>query len=258
MTTSIAHDTLEALYTDADRPLIFGHRGASAYAPMNTVLAFQLAADLRADGVELDVQRTRDGELVVIHDFTVDATTDGSGSVAEMTLDQIKALDAGRWFGPGYAGLRVPTLDEVFEAIGGRLLVNVEIKSLALEPDGLEDAIAACIDRHRMSSRVVVSSFNPLALIRFRQVMPQVPLGYLYAEGMPPIPDDVRARLTHEASHPHHEMIDAASAKALREAGQRIHTWTVNDPERALALRDLGVDLIISDQPDVIRHAFWS
>ena len=256
MSTSTARDTLEAMYTD--RPLIFGHRGASAYAPMNTVLAFQLAADLQADGVELDVHQTRDGELVVIHDFTVDATTDGAGTVAEMTLAEIKTLDAGRWFGPGYAGLAVPTRDEVFEAVAGRLLVNVEIKSLSLEADGTETAVAACIERHDMTSHVVISSFNPLALIRFRQIMPQVPLGYLYAEGMPAIPDEIRAQMSYEASHPHHEMLDAASVQALRESGQRIHTWTVNDAARALALRDMGVDIIITDKPDIIRHAFWS
>jgi len=256
VTTPTEPETLESMYTD--RPLIFGHRGASAYAPMNTLLAFQLAADLQADGVELDVQLTRDGELVVIHDITVDATTDGSGTVAEMTLAEIKALDAGSWFGPGYTGLRVPTLDEVFEAVAGRLLVNVEIKSMALEPDGLEEAVATCIERHHMAGRVVVSSFNPLALIRFRQAMPQVALGYLYAEGIPAAPDEVRARMTTEASHPHHEMLNADSVRALRDAGQRIHTWTVNDPARALVLRDLGVDITITDKPDLIRHAFWT
>src|SRR5512136_1224893 len=109
-----------------DRPLNIGHRGASAAAPQNTLAAFRKAMELGADGVELDVQLSADGAVVVIHDFTVDKATDGTGRVAAKTLAELKALDAGSRFSPQFAGERIPTLAEVFEAIDGKLLVNVE------------------------------------------------------------------------------------------------------------------------------------
>ena len=246
---------LDAFYTRT--PLIFGHRGASAYAPMNTLPAFELAAVLGADGIELDVHRTRDGHLAIIHDFEVDATTDGEGRVTEKTLAELKALDAGAWFGETFIGTRIPTLDEVFETVGDRLLINVEIKSEDQMTDGVEKAVADCITRHAMHQRVIVSSFNPLALARFRGVLPDVPIGFLYALDMP---IDTRVilndlSLTHEARHPHHTMIDAPYMAWAREVGSRVNTWTVNDPAEAVRLARLGVDAIITDRPDTIREA---
>ncbi|MBC7809703.1 MAG: glycerophosphodiester phosphodiesterase, partial [Burkholderiales bacterium] len=146
--------------------LVFGHRGAKAYAPMNTLPAYELAAEQGAHGIELDVHRSKDGYAVIVHDFKVDATSDGKGLVTEMTLAQLKRLDAGAWFDPKFAGTRIPTLDEVFESVGQRLFVNVEIKSDSLETDGVEQVVADCITRHNMQSRVIVSSFNPYTLHR--------------------------------------------------------------------------------------------
>lgn len=237
--------------------LVFGHRGASAYAPMNTISAFELAAEQGADGIELDVHRSPDGHAVICHDFTVDSTTDGSGPVAGMTLAQLKALDAGSWLGDDFRGVRIPTLDEVFEAIGDKLLVNVEIKSKSRETDGVEQVVADVIVRCEMQQRVIVSSFNPLALKRFREIMPEVPIGFLYE---PDMPVDTQAMmrqldLPHEARHPQHMMIDAAYMQGAQAENYRVNTWTVNDPEQAVALRDLGVNAIITDKPDVIIQA---
>lgn len=239
------------------RPLVFGHRGAKDYAPMNTLPAFALAAEQGADGIELDVHRTRDGHVVVVHDFTVDATTNGSGRVTEMTLDELKALDAGSWFGDAFRGVTIPTLDEVFEAVGDSLLVNVEIKSKAVETDGVEQAVADVIARHDMTRRVIVSSFNPLTLNRFRDILPQVPIGFLYQAGMSIDTEEVMKQLglKHEARHPHHSMIDAAYMAWAITEGYRVNAWTVNDAARAVELRELGVDAIITDAPDVILQA---
>lgn len=237
------------------RTLVFGHRGASAYAPMNTLPAFELAADQGADGIELDVHLCADGELVIVHDFTVDATTDGEGAVTEMTLAQLKALDAGSWFDPEFAGTRVPTLSEVFESVGDRLIVNVEIKSLSLETDGVEQAIADTIARHGMQENVIVSSFNPRTLVRFRQIMPEIPIGYLYAPDLPEMSPEIFEGFTYEAIHPFRLMVDEAHMTHARKNGYHVTTWTVNDPEEARSLRDLGVEIIITDKPDVIREA---
>lgn len=237
------------------KPLVFGHRGASAYAPMNTLPAFELAADQGAAGIELDVHRSADGRPVIVHDFTVDSTTNGTGLVTAMTLSQLKALDAGAWFSPSFAGTQVPTLDEVFEAVGQRLFVNVEIKAFGLRTDGVEEVVAACIARHNMQRRVIVSSFNPLTLRRFRALAPDVPVGFLYMPHIMSYTTWMLSGLPHEARHPYHAMIDARLMRRAKEQGYRVNTWTVNDPERAAALRDLGVDCIITDKPDVIRAA---
>jgi glycerophosphoryl diester phosphodiesterase len=237
------------------RTLVFGHRGAKAYAPMNTIPAFELAVAQGADGIELDVHRSKDGHAVIVHDFTVDATSDGSGRVTEMTLAQLKALDAGSWFDEKFRGVRIPTLDEVFEAVGSRALVNVEIKSDSAETDGVEEVVADVIQRHEMASRVIVSSFNPLTLQRFRAILPDVPVGFLYAPNMPVDTIGLMQQLglPHEAKHPRHEMVDADYM--AQHAGYRVNAWTVNDAAEAVRLRDLGVDAIITDVPDVILQA---
>lgn len=243
------------------RMLVLGHRGAKAYAPMNTIPAFELAADQGADGVELDVHLTKDGQPVIVHDFTVDSTTDGSGLVREMTLAEVKALDAGSWFGPEFAGLRVPTLGEVFEAVGQRLFINVEIKSETVETDGVEQVVADVIAQYSMQEQVIVSSFNPYALQRFRAIMPDVPIGFLYQAGYLPLGEgDIVGlmnsfNLGHEALHPFQAMIDADYMAAARESGHFVNTWTVNDPARAVELRDLGVNAVITDNPDTVIAA---
>lgn len=244
---------LEKLYQG--RMLVFGHRGASAYAPMNTLPAFELAAQQGAHGIELDVQRSKDGSPVIVHDFTVDKTTNGSGRVDEMTLAQLKELDAGNWFGDAFRGVKIPTLDEVFEAVGSRLFINVEIKSESETTDGVEQVVANCIARHAMSERVIVSSFNPHALRRFYQIMPQVPIGFLHMPDIESATFAVLRDVPHQARHPYHVMIDAVYAASTKAQGYYINTWTINDPDRAIALQQLGVDMVITDKPDVILAA---
>jgi len=236
------------------RTLVFGHRGASAYAPMNTLPAFEMAASQGADGVELDVHLSKDKHLIVLHDFSVDHTTDGVGFARDMTLAELKQLDAGSWKGEQFRGVRIPTLDEVFEAVGRQLYINVEIKSETVETDGVEQKVADSINRYNMGRRVIVSSFNPLTLKRFRQIMPDVPIGYLYESNEQPFPEVVR-ELSHEARHPQHTMIDAAYMEWARKNGYRVNTWTVNNPARTVELRNLGVDGIITDKPDMILEA---
>jgi glycerophosphoryl diester phosphodiesterase len=190
------------------RTLIFGHRGASASAPMNTLPAFERAVALGADGIELDVRQTSDGALVVIHDDTVDTTTDGSGRVDSLTLAQLNELDAGAWFGPAFACVRIPTLESVFEAVGARLLINVELKAEHLRATGLEAAVAEAIARFRLHDRVLVSSFNPLALRRFHRLMPEVAIGFLHAPEEPFFLPALMMGQLHEARHPHHSMVN--------------------------------------------------
>ena len=247
------HSLREAL--NSGETLVFGHRGAMAQAPMNTLAAFELAFAQGADGIELDIQLSRDGHLVVIHDYTVDATTDGQGSVADMTLEELKQLDAGSWYADRFAGQRIPTLGEVFAAFGDSLLVNVEIKPISDQSGAVETAVANHIRRFQMQSRTIVSSFDPQSLRRFHEVCPEVMTGFLYMTGLVDDIDALIAELSHEARHPWHEQIDENYMNWARAQGYYINVWTVNDVERALQLQTLGVNAIITDEPGRIISA---
>ena len=213
-----ASEVIAAMYGAS--VLVFGHRGARAYAPQNTIPAFELAVEQGAQGIELDVHRSRDGHLVIMHNFDVDETTDGRGRITEKTLAEIKTLDAGVKFAPEFAGTPMPTLDEVFEAVGKRLFINVEIKSMSADTDGVEQSVAECIRRHAMETRVIISSFNPLALSRFRAALPDVPIGFLYAKESPAVVFDMIKTIPHEADHPHFSLIDAALMAEAQAQGR--------------------------------------
>ena len=235
--------------------LVFGHRGAMARAPMNTLASFELAHSQGADGIELDVHLSRDGHLVVIHDETVDATTDGRGKVGELSLAELKRLEAGAWFADEFQGEGIPTLDEVFDAFGGALLINVELKAPRASLKLLENRLADCLRRHSISERVIVSSFDPVVLQRVKETMPMVMTGFLYHPAMPVAHRSPSRKLRHEARHPWHDMVDEGYMNWARTQGCFVNVWTVNDPVRAIALRDLGVNCIMTDDPGLIVSA---
>lgn len=233
------------------KSLVFGHRGAKAYAPMNTMPAFELALEQGAVGVELDVHLTRDGHVVIVHDFTVDRTSNGSGHVGDFTLEEIRQLDAGAWFDARFKGVQIPTLDEVFQQFGRDLTFNVEIKYESETSNGIEYAVRDLIYQHNMQTRVIVSSFHAGMLQWFRAIDTEIPLGYLTMSGN----IDEYLSLDCEAYHPHHELIDAQYVARANAQGRFVNTWTVNDPQRAKALFGMGVNVVITDQPDVILAA---
>ncbi len=245
-----AKTILENMYSG--RTVVFGHRGASAYAPMNTIPAFELAHKQGADGIELDVHRTKDGKIVILHDFSVEGTTNGTGDIADMTLAELKLLDAGSWFDVSFANTQIPTLEEVFLAVGRQLFINIEIKSREIESNGLESLVAQLIHSYGMKERVIVSSFNPYVLMRFRGIYADVPLGYLTAPAeYIPTPD----RFAFEAHHPYQAILDEATLAQYKVQANFINTWTVNDPARAVELAKMGVNGLITDKPDEILRA---
>jgi glycerophosphoryl diester phosphodiesterase len=239
-----------------ERPLNIGHRGASAAAPQNTLAAFRKAIELGADGVELDAQLSADGVVVVIHDFVVETTTDGVGRVADKTLAELKALDAGSRFSSEFSGERIPTLAQVFEAIKDKLLVNVELKDFDSFGGKLEAPVLEVVRRHAMEKRVLFSSFNPFVLRVIKRLAPDIPAGLLYREDMP-----IHLRrawlapfMPHQARHPHFPMVTEATVQWCHARGLRVNTWTVDEPAEMRRLVALGVDGIITNKPDVLRE----
>lgn len=238
---------------DEHGTLVFGHRGACGYAPENTIASFQLALEQGAHGVEFDVHLSKDGVPVVIHDFSLEKTTNGKGLVVDHTWEELQALDAGSHKGEAFAGERIPTLEAVFALLEGKIALNVEVKA---DTEGIEDAVAALIDKYDVNDWVIVSSFNPLILQRFAKKYPQIALGFLYDESEPfEQLLQFMSAIKHQARHPHHTMIDATYMRVARQFGYLVNTWTVNEVARGLELQELDVDVVMTDTPDVMLKA---
>jgi glycerophosphoryl diester phosphodiesterase len=232
-------------------PLIFAHRGASAYAPENTLASFRLAAELGADGIELDTKLSSDGVVVVMHDQTVDRTTNGKGSTSNLTADALHQLDAGSHFSLKYKGEPVPTLEEVFEAVGNRVYINVELTNYASPLDALPGRVAELIRKHGLVDRVIISSFHPLNLIRFRKLLPSVPLALLALKGQAGgwARSWVGGLFPQNALHPYFSDVDAALVERVHRGGKKVNVWTVNNEAEICRLLACKVDGIITDDP---------
>ena len=235
---------------------IVAHRGNSSVAPQNTLAAFEAAARAGADAIELDVQLTSDGHVVVIHDDTLDATTSGTGWVKDTTLADVRGLDAGAWLSPAYAGQRVPLLSEVVE-----LLLRHPSVDLLCEVKGEWTADeAARVTRPLrdagLASRVVVQSFWPGTGEALRAADPGLRRGLLLGDVGEDVLD-VCAQLDVVMANPHGLLLqqDPGLVARLHGAGLRVAVWTLNEPAHWAAAVELGVDEIITDRPD--RLAGW-
>ncbi len=248
------------MFKDFPRPAIIAHRGSSSYAPENTLASFLLAIEHHADAVELDAKLSADGHVMVIHDPTVDRTTTGKGTVRQMTLAALKELDAGSHFDIAYRGEKIPTLDEVFEAVGRKLPINVELTNYTSLLDDLPERVAALVKRHNLAGHVFFSSFSPLALIRARRQLPLVPGGLLAVEGpsggwMRGFPGRL---IGCQALHPEKGDVTANLVESAHQHKQRVHVYTVNSEADMRRLFDLGVDGIFTDDPLLARKVLTS
>jgi glycerophosphoryl diester phosphodiesterase len=252
----------EARVPQRDWPVNFAHRGDSAHAPENTLEAFRLAVERGAGGLELDVHLTRDGEVVVLHDETVDRTTDGTGAVAEMTLEEVRALDAGYRFGaPEYPyrgrGCRVPTLAEVFEEFP-EAVINLEIKA---GTPGIEKAVLDVIEAARAEGRSLVASGRHEVVRRFRDVSGgEIPTSASYREievfhalcnlrvasSLSPDYDALQVPVSWRGI----TIVTPRFVAAASAAGVRVDAWTIDDAAEMRRLLDLGVGVIMTNHPE--------
>jgi glycerophosphoryl diester phosphodiesterase len=230
-----------------------GHRGAAAHAPENTLASFRRAVALGAQAVELDVHRSQDGRLVVIHDETIDRTTDGTGRVADLTLAQLRRYDAGSWKGREFAGERMPTLEEVAAALPPEILLFVELKAGSHRYPGIEEDLARLLRQRDLERRVRVSSFDHKALARLRQLLPNVGLGALFSALLVD-PVAVAQSCGASAIHPNFHYLDADLVAQAHRASLEVHAWTVNDPRDIVVVGAMGVDGMISDFPERLPH----
>jgi len=219
--------------------LKIGHRGARAYEPENTLRSFRRAMELGVDAVELDVRKTRDNELVVIHNADVNKTTNGRGAVNELTLDEIKRFVTEK-------GEKIPTLEEVLDSVGRRVKVLVELK----EP-GIEEQVLGLIRKRGLIDSVILISFHEDALRKVRELADGVATGLIYVRHKNPI----QAALDLKAEYllPLYRFTHSANVKKAHEKGLKVIVWTINNEEEVAEYRKKGVDGIASDRPDILN-----
>ncbi len=235
------------------QPIIFAHRGASAHAPENTLAAFELALAQNADAIELDVKLSADGQAVVIHDPTVDRTTGSHGRVKKLSLAQLRSLDAGSFFSEKYRGEKIPTLEEVFETVGKRTFINVELTNYTTPRDQLVEMVCMLIKKFGLQERVMFSSFFALNLSKARAYLPDVPIGLLAFRGWL----GAWARSfgfafgKYHALHPYVTDVTSQQVQRVHRLNRRIHVWTVNAADDMHRLFHWGVDAIFTDDPQL-------
>ena len=229
----------------------FAHRGYSGRYPENTMLAFQKAIDAGVDGIEFDVHETKDGHIVIIHDEKVDRTTDGTGKVKDMTLAELRKLDASYIY-RGQMGLNpIPTLEEYFELVRDLDIVsNVEMKTGVYEYKAMEKKVYDMICRYGLQKKVIISSFNHYTILRMKEMAPELTYGFLTEDWI----IDVGSYLQKygvECFHPSFPNLTPEVVKQVKDYGIRINCYTVNDPEDVLDLAKKGVDALIGNFPEM-------
>ncbi|MFK7805978.1 MAG: glycerophosphodiester phosphodiesterase [Anaerolineae bacterium] len=225
------------------KPLLIAHRGASYDEPENTLTAFRLAAEQGADGLEFDVQLSADDVPVIFHDAKLERTTNGRGKVADQTFEQLQQWDAG-------GGNKILSLKQLFAEFDSTLLYNIEIKAYRLKNNGLEKSVADLVDRFSLEKQVLVSSFLPASLRRFRR--------YKSAETLTALVRYKGFGFTHrffdgEADHPHSKLVDERYMRWAANKNHRVHVWTVDDLAEAQRLTKLGVHGLITNRPGYMQ-----
>lgn len=232
----------------------FAHRGASAVCPENTMAAFRKSLTLGATGIETDVQMTKDGGLVLIHDEELNRTTDGTGYIKDKTLQEVLEVDAGSWLGAEFKGEKIPTLEDLLDLLQGRdTILNIELKNGLFLYPGMEEKVIATVRDFHMSERVILSSFNHYSLAYCKSIAPDILTGILYGEGLYR-PWDYAASLKADALHATHYAVLPEFVAEATKHGIDYHPFTVNDPERMKYLIAAGVAGIITDYPDLLAE----
>jgi glycerophosphoryl diester phosphodiesterase len=229
---------------------VIAHRGFSAKAPENTLAAFQWAIKTKADGIELDVHLTLDGEVVVIHDEKIDRTTTGQGWIKDFTIAELRQFQNGVWFSEEYSDQIIPTLDEVLElASNTELLLNIELKNNVIFYSGLEETVVHKVEHFGLEKQVVISSFNHTSLAYLHQFRPNWSIAALYEEHLYK-PWIYAKTFGASALHPIYTVVTEEMIEQCNQHGILVRPYTVNCTQDMKRFVDLQVDAIITDFPD--------
>ncbi|MFB5677955.1 glycerophosphodiester phosphodiesterase [Paenibacillus terreus] len=232
----------------------FAHRGASGTCPENTMAAFRRALELGATGIETDVQRTRDGRLVLIHDEYLLRTTGDERLVEEVTVEEVRELDAGSWFGEAFKGEKLPFLEELLDLVSGTdIILNLELKNSIRPYSGMEEQVIAAVKKAGLEEQVLISSFNHYSLAECKKIAPEIQTGVLYIEGLYQ-PWEYARTFGATALHPYKEAVTPEWVAAAAEAGIVYNPFTVNEAEEMKSLIAAGVNGIITDYPELLHE----
>jgi glycerophosphoryl diester phosphodiesterase len=240
------------MWSDLPRPSVIAHRGDKTHAPENTLAAFRLAAENGADAIEFDVKLTADKHIIVLHDQTVDRTTNGTGSVSRLSFVKVRDLDAGEWFSTRFRGERIPTLEEVFESLGTRLAMNIELTNYATPGDELVTKVVELVKRHGLQGRILFSSFSARNLRKARLLLPEIPRGLLTLSGLLGFWGRTFGwRGDYFALHPALAEVNPELVHRVHATGKRVHVWTVNSEVDLKKMIGYEVDAIFTDDPEL-------
>ncbi|MBU3145686.1 glycerophosphodiester phosphodiesterase [Clostridium sp. CF012] len=231
----------------------YAHRGASAYYPENTMLSFEKALEMGATGIETDVQVTKDGVLVLIHDEMVNRTTNGEGLVADYNYKELSKLDAGAWMGEEFAGIKIPTVEElIYLTLDKDIIINFEIKTGIVIYEDIEQKLIDLIYKHKINRKVILSSFNHYSIAKCNKISKGINTGVLYMEGIYK-PYNYANTVGAKAIHPYFLAINEEVIKETKKHRTQINVFTVDDEERMKFFLDMKVDGIITNCPDKLN-----
>ncbi len=224
-------------------PKIYGHRGASAIEPENTMRAFKRAFNDGANGIEFDIRLSADNEIVVIHDDTINRTSNGFGLVKEHTFEELLQFDFG-------LGEKIPLLKEVLREFGKKYLLNIEIKEL-----GLEKQLVELLNEFNLIEKAIISSFKIPAIKKIKEIDPKIQTAYIYSINKSNL-EHLKNTIKIDGIHPRKNLIKKNLVEKANLLNLSIRTWTVDNPRKAIKLAKLNIDSIITNNPKVIFHAF--
>lgn len=245
---------------------IIAHRGANKYAPQNTLPAFERAVELGATGFETDVHVTKDGVPVICHNYTINDTSNGIGSISSYTLDELKKFDFGTYFSSRFEGTKIPTLDEFLEFVAASAIevMNIELKKPREKKSEIVEKTIKAVKEHGLFNRLLISSFDPKLLIEAKKIDPRCKTGFLYAPSHPEtlhahiFPVLFAKHIGADALHPMDIYVNKQYVKAAHSAGIKVNVWTVNNEASISRFIKAGVDGIITDCPDRVRKILRS
>ncbi len=240
-----------------ERTMVAAHRGASGYAPENTLAAYNLAVEMGADAIELDVHLSKEGVPVIIHDHRLERTTSGKGLVQDHSLRDLRSLDTGSWFDSKFSSERMLTMEEVLHWARGRICLLIEIKNNPMKYRDIASKVLGLIQRHGMAGHVEIFSFDHGLVKEVKAMRPDILAGVCYAAD-PVSHADLALKASADVVHPNFAYCTPEAVSEAHSNGLFVTTWTVNDTEAARRLVELGVDCIKTDLPDRLREVVES
>lgn len=242
---------------------VISHRGANRYAPQNTIPAFKKAVELKADGFETDVHLTKDGELVICHNYTIDETSNAKGNLSDMTLEELRKYDFGSYFSPKYKDTKIPTVREFLDVVkeSDIEVMNIEIKSPLNNETFIVDETIKIVKEYGLFDKLIISSFDPKILTRAKEIDEKCKTGYLYSVNrkityqnkMISSYVDYAKSIGADALHPQFFFVNEKYVDRAHNAGIMVHPWTVNSVSSIEKMIKCGCDKIITDFPDVTK-----